>query len=93
MAKEAMFTMKLEPELRAEFMAAAESVHRPASQVLRELMRDFIAKQREELEYEEFLHQKVELARTSFRKGLFLTNEDVNSRMQAKRELLASRQD
>ena len=56
-------------------------------------MRDFIAKQREELEYEEFLHQKVELARASFRKGLFLTNEDVNSRMQAKRELLASRQD
>ena len=93
MAKVAMFTMKLEPELRAEFMAAAESVHRPASQVLRELMRDFIAKQREELEYEEFLHQKVELARESFRKGLFLTNEDVNSRMQAKRELLASRQD
>ena len=36
MAKEAMFSMKLEPELRAEFMAAAESVHRPASQVLRE---------------------------------------------------------
>ena len=93
MAKEAMFTMKLEPELRAEFMAAAESVHRPASQVLRELMRDFIAKQREELEYEEFLHQKVELARASFRKGLFLTSEDVNSRMQAKRELLLSRQD
>lgn len=93
MAKEAMFMMKLEPELRAEFMAAAESIHRPASQVLRELMRDFIAKQREELEYEEFLHQKVELARASFRKGLFLTNEDVNSRMQAKRELLVSRQD
>lgn len=93
MAKEAMFTMKLEPELRAEFMAAAESVHRPASQVLRELMRDFIAKQREELAYEEFLHQKVELARASFRKGLSLTTEEANSRMQVKRDLLASRQD
>jgi hypothetical protein len=41
--KEAVFTMKLEPELRAEFMAEAEAAHRPASQVLRELMRDFVA--------------------------------------------------
>jgi predicted transcriptional regulator len=41
MSKEAVFTMKLEPELRAEFMAEAEAAHRPASQVLRELMREF----------------------------------------------------
>ena len=31
MSKEAVFTMKLEPELRTEFMAAAEASHRPAS--------------------------------------------------------------
>jgi predicted transcriptional regulator len=42
MAKEAVFTMKLEPELREQFMAEAEASHRPASQVLRELMREFI---------------------------------------------------
>lgn len=42
MSKEAVFTMKLEPQLRAEFMAEAEAAHRPASQVLRELMREFI---------------------------------------------------
>ena len=41
MSKEAVFTMKLEPELRAEFMAEAEASHRPASQILRELMREF----------------------------------------------------
>ena len=45
MSKEAVFTMKLEPELRAEFMA--EAAHRPASQVLRELMREFVQRQRE----------------------------------------------
>ena len=33
MSKQAVFTMKLEPELRAEFMAEAEAAHRPASQV------------------------------------------------------------
>ena len=35
MAKEAVFTMKLEPELRAAFMEAAASDDRPASQVVR----------------------------------------------------------
>ena len=31
MAKETVFTMKLEPELRAEFMAATKAADRPAS--------------------------------------------------------------
>ncbi|WP_420825659.1 hypothetical protein [Thiocystis minor] len=39
--------MKQEPKLRAEFMAKAEASHRPASQILRELMRDFVQRQRE----------------------------------------------
>lgn len=42
MLKEAVFTMKLEPELRDAFMAEAEATHRPASQIVRELMRDFV---------------------------------------------------
>ncbi len=29
MSKEAVFTMKLEPQLREEFMAEAEAAHRP----------------------------------------------------------------
>ena len=39
MSKEAVFTMKLEPELRDDFMAEAQASHRPASQILRELMK------------------------------------------------------
>jgi hypothetical protein len=65
LSKEAVFTMKLKPELRAEFMAAAEAAHRPASQVLRELMREFVQHQREAREYDEFLCQKVKVARLS----------------------------
>jgi predicted transcriptional regulator len=55
MGKEAIFTMKLEPELRAEFMAAAQASRRPASQILRELMREFVQRQRHEREDEEIL--------------------------------------
>jgi hypothetical protein len=42
MPKEAVFTMKLESELRDEFVAEAEAAHRPASQVVRELMRECV---------------------------------------------------
>jgi hypothetical protein len=42
MSEEAVFMMKLEPELRADFMAKAQAAHRPASQVLRELIREFV---------------------------------------------------
>ena len=47
MLKEAVFTMKLEPELRADFIAEAEAADRPASQIMRELMRHYVRRQRE----------------------------------------------
>ena len=37
----------VEAELRAEFIAEAEAAHQPASQVVRELMRQFVQTQRE----------------------------------------------
>ena len=48
MAKEAVFTMKLEPELRDAFMAEAQAADRPASQIIREMMRDFVQRRQEE---------------------------------------------
>ena len=90
MAKEAVFTMKLEPELRAEFMAAAEAAHRPASQVVRELMREFVQRQREAREYDEFLHRKVESGRAAMRAGLGRSNEEVEVEFAARRASVAS---
>ena len=85
MSKEAVFTMKLEPELRADFMAEAEAAHRPASQVLRELMRDFIKRQREEREYDEFLSRKVDASRVSMRAGVSCSNDEVELMFAARR--------
>ena len=42
MPKDAMFTMKLEAELRDSFMEEAAAFDRPASQIVREFMRDFV---------------------------------------------------
>src|SRR5690606_26172290 len=74
MAKEAVFTMKLEPELRDAFMAAAQRVDRPASQIVREMMRDFVQNDKA---YVEFLHKKVEHARADIAAGRVYTQEEI----------------
>ncbi len=88
MPKEAVFTMKLEPELRDQFMAEAEAAHRPASQVVRDLMRDFIQRQREARDYDGFLRRKVQTARVQRDAGLHLANEDVEAEFAAQRAAL-----
>lgn len=75
--KEAVFTMKLEPELRNAFMAAAESAHRPASQVMRELMREYVQRQKAAQEYQGFLEKKVAVARQQVAEGLVFSAEEV----------------
>lgn len=91
MSKEAVFTMKLEPELRAEFMAAAEAAHRPASQVMRELMREFIRQQQQAQGYDEYLRQKVEAGRASMEAGRGCSNEDVEAAFAARRAQVLGR--
>ncbi|MFB9244427.1 antitoxin of toxin-antitoxin stability system [Massilia antarctica] len=90
MQKEAVFTMKLEPELREAFMAEAAAMHRPASQIVREMMREYVVRQREAREYDEFLHLKVEVARQSMNAGKGRSNEDVEARFAARRAELIS---
>ena len=85
MSKEAVFTMKLDPELRDNFMAEAEASHRPASQVLRELMREFVDRQRQAREYDAFLASKVEAGRVSMRAGVGRSNDEVEAKFAARR--------
>jgi len=89
MPKEAVFTMKLESELRDDFVAAAHAVHRPASQVLRELMREFIQRQREAQGYDDFLRRKVERARASLLEDNGRLNDDVEAEFATRREQLS----
>ena len=91
MSKEAVFTMKLEPDLRAAFMAAAAAAHRPASQIVREWMREFVVREREALDYDAFLQQKVDRARTSMRAGIGRSNAEVEAKFAALRASVADR--
>lgn len=87
MAKEAVFTMKLEPELRDAFMAEALEVDRPASQIMRELMKDYLRRREDEKRgYNEFLQRKVERSRASIAAGRTFTQEEVEAEVAARRE-------
>lgn len=91
MSKEAVFTMKLEPELREAFMAEAEASHRPASQVVRELMREFVERQRQAREYDAFLRAKVDTARAQIASGQVASSSDVEARFDARRAALRAK--
>jgi len=83
--KRVRFTMKLEAALRDEFMAEAEAAHRPASQIMRDLMREFVQRQREARKYEKFLRRKVDTTRSSVRANRGRSHETVEAEFAARR--------
>lgn len=85
MSTKAVFTMKLEPELRETFMAETAAADRPASQVVRELMRDYIECRRQSREYDEFLRRKVDRARGQIAAGQHFSQEEVEAEAAARR--------
>ncbi len=85
MSLDAVFTLKLDERLRDDFMAEAAAAHRPASQVARELMRDYVESRRRAREYEAFLAEKVVTARASLRAGEGIENVEVEAEYAARR--------
>lgn len=85
MPKEAVFTLKLESDLRDAFMAAAEASHRPASQVVRELMREYIRRQEDAQAYDDFVRGKVAKARDEIGAGRASEAEAVEARFAERR--------
>ncbi len=89
MSKEAVFTMKLETGLRDQFMAEARALDRPASQVMRDLMREFLRRQQESRDYEAFVRDKVEAGREDRQAGRGREGDAVEADFAARRvELL-----
>src|SRR5260221_7973285 len=88
MPKEAVFTLKLETELRDEFMAEAEAAHRPASQLVRELMRDFVQRQRAAREHDAWFRAEVEqgLREAGDPEVKRIPHDEVMSKMKARLE-------
>ena len=74
MPKEAVFTLKLESELRDAFVAEAAAIHRPASQLVREFvrefMREFVRTRQEEREHDAWFRAEEEKALRDPRPGI-----------------------
>jgi hypothetical protein len=70
MPKEAVFTLKLETELRDAFAAEAAATHRPASDLVRAFMREFVQRQREARKHDKWLRAKVQQALNDPRPGI-----------------------
>lgn len=69
MAKEAEFTVKVETELRDAFAAEAEAAHQPASNLVREFMREFVQRRRETREHDAWFRAEVQRALDDPRPG------------------------
>ena len=91
MTKATVFTLKLEAELRDAFIAATEAEHRPASQVVRELMREYVRSREQRQAYEAFVQEKVDLARAQIAEGRHTSNEEVAAEFAARREAVRRR--
>jgi hypothetical protein len=70
MPKEAVFTVKLEADLRDAFAAEAAATHRPASDLVRAFMREFVQRQREAREHDAWFRAKVQEAINDPRPGI-----------------------
>jgi len=93
MPKDAVFTMKIEPELRDAFMAEAAASHRPASQIVREAMRDFIDQQKKQREYDSWFIAEVEegLREADDPDTVWIPHEEVKANMEAQRQRFLAR--
>ena len=85
MAKEAVFTVKLESELRDAFVSEARALDTPASHLVRQYMRDFVQRQREAREYDAWLRRKIEAGRADADAGRGDANETVEARFARRR--------
>ena len=91
MVKATVFTMKLEADLRDAFMAATQAEDRPASQVVRELMREYIRSQQQWQTYDAFLQDKVDIARAQIAEGRHTSNDEVAAEFAGRRDAVRRR--
>ena len=58
MSKSSNYRIRVEPELHQEFLDACKSDDRPAAQIVREFMKDYVLKHRQGLQAELFVAEE-----------------------------------
>ncbi|THB67714.1 MAG: hypothetical protein D6B27_04050 [Gammaproteobacteria bacterium] len=84
---EATFTFRVDEELKQQFFQTARSNDRSGAQLLRDLMRDYIAQQQQEsVEYDEWFRDQVKIGLDSANAGRLVSADEVEVQFAAKRE-------
>lgn len=76
---ESTVVIRVDDELKIAFASAAKAADRTGSQLLRDFMRDFVSRQSQQKEYEQWLQEKVDLSRKALQEGRVVDNEDVEA--------------
>ncbi|WP_455284811.1 ribbon-helix-helix protein, CopG family [Cupriavidus necator] len=82
-SEEATFTVTLDAQLRDAFIAEAAAEGRPVSEVIDDLVREYLDRAHRTQEYEAFLRSKVEAARASMREVGGIPGEQVEAEFAA----------
>ncbi|AVN35848.1 MULTISPECIES: hypothetical protein [Serratia] len=74
---ESTVVIRVDEELKTAFASAAKAADRTASQLLRDFMREFVRRQAQQEEYNQWLKEKVEVSRKALRESKFADDEEV----------------
>ena len=77
---ESTFTFRVDDTLKSAFNDAAKQQDRTAAQLLRDFMREYIAKNQQDAEYDAWFRSKVEAGEKAYREGRFITQEEATRR-------------
>jgi predicted transcriptional regulator len=82
---DATFTFRVEDELKAAFTAAAKAHDRTGAQLLRDFMRDYVGRQRDEQGYDPWFRRQVHAGIEDADAGRVVSADEVNATFAARR--------
>ena len=87
MAQKAQIQIDLDPKLAQDFAAAVTSAQTSESDVLREMVKDYVERQKVDNDYRQFLEAKVAHARNEAMAGEVVAADDAERMFAERREL------
>ena len=83
---EATFTFRVEESLKSAFATAAKAQDRSSAQLLRDFMRDFVRRQKQADEHDDWFRQQVEIGIEAANSGKVVGADEAEAHFAQRRE-------
>jgi predicted transcriptional regulator len=83
---DAVFTFRVDEDLKAAFGEAAKAQDQSAEQLLLGLMREYVESQQNDAEYDTWFRREVQIGLDSANAGNLISNDDVEAEFAQRRE-------